>query len=339
MKLRRKISWLLISLLMVGSICSAGNGKAKPNLKGHFLAVGNNDAIWSSVQGSLDSWTDVRSGNDSFSFTGIAYGNKRFIATTLNGVALYSPDGAKSNWHPTNLKMMTSPNLNTKQLTCVAYGQGRFIAAGFTAGKRADYAMFFQLKDGHSSWSSKFVSGPFAVKAVASGKQNFVAVGENHASGCAQLFEIGPDLKKIKTFRLDGVQPLNAVTYGKNVFLAVGQNGQVYRWGSGRRRPVKYSLDGVANLLGVTYGKNRFVAVGFGGNVFYSKTGVSKEAWQKGIIPNVFCLYGITYGAGRFVAVGMDSDYKGAAWWSTDLVNWQKSLQNSPMLSAVVYKP
>lgn len=338
-RLTSRLLLLVMLLTPLFSVFAANPQKSSQSLKQnpYFVAVGNHGVICRSATGTADSWIDISSNNKGLSFTGVAYGKQRFIATAINGTAWLSLD-AKNAWKVTDLTMYNSPNLSSKQLTCVTYGKGRFVAAGFTSGKGANYVMFFQLKDNATSWTSQMLPGPFTVKSIVCGKQNFVAVGEDRSSACAQIFILPVKEDELKTSRLKGVLPLNAVTYGQGNFLAVGLKGQVYRWSENMKRQTQYTLDGVSNLLGVTYADNRFVAVGFKGKVFYSKNGASKASWRTVTIPRVFCLYGITYGAGRYVAVGMDASYKGRTWWSTDLVNWHKSVQEWSLLNAVVYK-
>lgn len=326
--------------IALGSVFAADEaGKTTPSSNSYFVTVGSSDTIWRSANGDPDSWTQAGIGNQSLSLTSIAYGNKRLITTAINGSAWYSTDGKKDSWKDANLQMNASPNLNTKRLTSITYGNGRFMAAGYTAGKNADFAVFLQLKNGKKTWSSTQIAGPYNLNGITAGPNSFVAVGEHRTSACAQLFTLDKDATKIKTTPLKGVKPLSAICYGNGTYLAVGLNGQVYRLSNAKNSALKYTLDDVSNLIGVAYANKRFVAVGFGGRIFYSETAASKTSWKAVTVPEVFCFYKVAYGNGRFIVVGMDSNSKTGAWWSEDLNQWHKTSLEGNFLSAIVYKP
>jgi photosystem II stability/assembly factor-like uncharacterized protein len=90
------------------------------------------------------------------------------------------------------------------------------------------------------------------------------------------------------------------VTYGNNIFVAVGDNGTILT-----------STDGVSwtrrtspttqGLYSVTYGNGLFVAVGNNGTILTSTDGVN---WTQRTSGTSNDLYGVTYGNGIFVAVG-----------------------------------
>lgn len=330
---------LLISLTSVSYAEEKGNAEQRPVSGSHFITVGSSDTIFSSPDGEAKSWVADGIGIQSLSLTGIACGKGRLITTAINGSAWLSNDGKKGNWQDANLQMKANPNITAKRLTAIAYGNKCFMAAGYTEGKNADCAVFFQLKDGKKVWSSAQVAGPYSLNGITAGRNSFVAVGENRLTASAQLFTLDPNLRRIKPLPLKGVHPLNAIAYGKGTYMAVGFKGQVYRWNPVKNNAVKYTLDGVSNLLGVTYANQRFVAVGYGGKVFYSENGATKTSWKTVTVPEVFCFYKIAYGHGRFVTVGLDSESKAGAWWSADLTQWHKATLESNFLSAIVFKP
>ena len=124
--------------------------------------------------------------------------------------------------------------------------------------------------------------------------------------------------------------PLQAVTYGNGLFVAVGWNGAILT-----------SRDGVnwtwrtsgtrEDLQAVTYGNSTFVAVGMHGTILTSRDGVT---WTQRTLGADDWLNGVTYGNGLFVAVG----YNGAILTSRDGVNWTRRTSGTREdLQAVTY--
>jgi hypothetical protein len=106
-------------------------------------------------------------------------------------------------------------------------------------------------------------------------------------------------------------ETFNGVTFGNNVFVAVGDQGNVMvspdgiTWEKGnkgeRGNRKKYPVI-TADLSAVTFGKNLFVAVGPSGNIFTSK-GSEVIVWKKrfsGVTTNIF---DIAFGNNTFVAL------------------------------------
>ncbi|HVP80104.1 MAG TPA: thrombospondin type 3 repeat-containing protein [Thermodesulfobacteriota bacterium] len=130
--------------------------------------------------------------------------------------------------------------------------------------------------------------------------------GKIVAVGGSKIFTStnGADPSSWTTTDFGGGINLNAVIYGKSIFVAVGSLGSVYT-----------SLDGyawtprvsgiTANLKGVAYGNGKFVAVGddaSGYGVFASSSdGIS---WSAVTLLTPSTLTAITYDANTFVAVG-----------------------------------
>ena len=98
--------------------------------------------------------------------------------------------------------------------------------------------------------------------------------------------------------------PLNDVTYGNGIFVAVGGSSS-----TGFSGPILTSPDGVSwtsqagfgILYGVAYGNGIFVAIGDGGTILTSPDGVTWTIRTSGTSRS---LYGAAYGNGIFVAVG-----------------------------------
>ena len=111
------------------------------------------------------------------------------------------------------------------------------------------------------------------------------------------------------------------VTYGKNMFVAVGSSGKIITspdsitW-TERTSPI-------SNILtGITYGKNMFVAVGSSGKIITSPDSIT---WTERTSPISTMFTGITYGKNMFVAVGN----AGKVITSPDSITW--TIQSTPL--------
>ena len=113
-----------------------------------------------------------------------------------------------------------------------------------------------------------------------------------------------------------GNSNLNNITYGKGVFVAVGDGGSIYysedgkTWtaGTGTSNVVLWDV-AYAYFLGI------FVAVGVNGANYHSADG---KAWTAGTSTGVKTLYGIAVGEGEITVVGAD----GYTYSSTDGETW-----------------
>ena len=93
---------------------------------------------------------------------------------------------------------------------------------------------------------------------------------------------------------------LSVVTYGKDLFVAVGVAGTIVTSPDGviwNKRNSRTTRD----IYGVTYGADRFVAVGANGLVISSPDGTN---WTSHITGTTASTYTVAYGRGRYVAVG-----------------------------------
>lgn len=94
------------------------------------------------------------------------------------------------------------------------------------------------------------------------------------------------------------------MTYGKDIFVAVGSEGVVLTSSDGidctERSSPAYGLNGI------TFGNNLFAAVGNMGTIITSSNGINWTKRNSGIsIPqsHYFTLKGVVYGSNIFVAV------------------------------------
>ncbi len=108
---------------------------------------------------------------------------------------------------------------------------------------------------------------------------------------------------------------LLAVTYGDNIFVAVGTGGSILTSPDGRTWTSR-SSGTTSDLRRAACGNGTFVAVGDAGIILTSLDG---ETWTKQTVGDNI-LYGVTYGDGTFVAVGdagiILTSRDGASWTS-----------------------
>jgi Pectate lyase superfamily protein len=106
----------------------------------------------------------------------------------------------------------------------------------------------------------------------------------------------------------------NKVTYGNNLYVAVGTNGSVLTSADG----VSWSntASGVTNnLLSITYGNSKFVAVGGNGTVIYSSNATT---WQSSGAVAYTTINDVVFGNGIFVLVTL----QGSIFTSPDGITW-----------------
>ena len=113
------------------------------------------------------------------------------------------------------------------------------------------------------------------------------------------------------TVDLGGGINLNAVVYGKSMFVVVGSSGNLYTSSDGytwtQRFPVP-AINPDINLRAISYGNERFVAVGDNGSgntmVVRSSDGINWVSAATFPAGHQCILNGITFDANKFVAVG-----------------------------------
>ncbi|MCK4793666.1 MAG: hypothetical protein KAV87_58600, partial [Desulfobacteraceae bacterium] len=169
---------------------------------------------------------------------------------------------------------------------------------------------------------------------------------------------------------------LFAVTYEKNIFVAVGHNGTILTSPNGTIWTNR-SVSGISNLISVAYGNNVFIAVGWDGTILTSPGGVTwtrrisgTSVWLKDIIfaGNTFVvvgnsgtiltsqdgitwtakfsgttktLFSVTYGKGVFVVTGGGSDSLGGTYTklvltSSDAITWTQRLSGNGKIPTFV---
>ena len=312
---------------------------------GTFVAVGGRFGyILRSTDGT--NWTRQWTPTDeitveeirSFWLYGVAWGNGRWVAVGEGGVVLSSPDARCWTRHDSGI---------VQRLNAVAYGNGTFVAVG-TGGR------ILTSTDG-MTWAIRTPGVTTELRAVTHGNNMWVVVG-----GQISVFGI-PEEDALLTSP-DGVtwtdrsaetpnfpaQSLHGVTYGNNIFVAVGwslasQEGfSIYtstdavNW---QQQPTGLFGINSMDLTAVGFGNGKFLAAGFG-----RLSSVDGTNWSR--VPNVYYYFagaGIIYENDRWViarSIGVSWDDHGRIETSVDGVNWHLQRQGTAEnLSGIEFAP
>ncbi len=100
----------------------------------------------------------------------------------------------------------------------------------------------------------------------------------------------------------DSLSSLHSVAFGKDRFVAVGNEGIILSSPDGLRWNIEKSTTD-ERLRGIAYGNGSFVAVGYSGTVLTSSNG---RVWRQRNSGTEVRLQAIAYGDDIFVAVGWD---------------------------------
>jgi fibronectin type 3 domain-containing protein len=273
-----------------------GNNRFVAGSRGGRMAYSTDGVRWTAVSNS-------RFGDDS-AINSIAYGGNRFVAVGDDGKMAYSSDGvtwtAVANsaiWNNTSDSGYTW----AVHIYSIAYGNGRFVAAGM-------YGKIAYSTNGQS-WTAVSNSrfGNSDIKAIAYGNNRFVAVGND---GKMAYSTDGQSWTAVSNSRF-GASVINGIAYSGSRFVAVGSDGKMaYSTDGASWTAVSNSRFGDSDIYGIAYGTNaggngRFVAVGYG-IMAYSTDGITWTAISNNPFGQYDDIYGIAYGNGRFVAVGWD---------------------------------
>lgn len=217
-----------------------------PSGTGLYVAVAQHgtDRVMTSPDGAT--WTKRTAPTGEW--RAVTWGNGKFVAVGMSGIAMTSTDGV--TWQAT-----TTPNGNSWM--SVTYGGGLFVAVGDSgSGNRV-----MTSPDG-ATWTLRSSAADINWHAVAYGGGMFVAVAWNAmphimTSPTGETWQAGTPPSS---------QAWDAVTYGGGRFVAVSDSGSGYR--------VMTSIDGTswesrpstADLAwhGLAYGAGTFVAVAYG---------------------------------------------------------------------------
>mgnify|MGYP000750277389 CR=1 FL=1 len=359
----------------IGNLYSQDNQRL-PARTGYFLAVGTDNGsngiiyisfdgtTWTSIQhGSMEqrspfsictandkvyigfddgtildasSWETVKRGG--YILRGASCSDEVYVAVGESGggkaTVLWSRDCQK--W--------TAVVLDERELAAVAYGNGIFVAVGFSGlcltskdgihwskEKTIDRNNFLSIifHDGRfyaaGSRNAQFISrdgknwsaapiphdegGYSSWKSIAFGRDRIVAAGLFQPA--AVFKKTGNGLSFVKSS--SGSPTLNGVTYGNSIFVGCGLSGQV-SWSSDGEKWNTSKIGG-ETLNSVAFGKGIFVMVGDGGSIRTSRDGIK---WRTVMESCNSSLASVAFLKDRFIAVGAN----GRHLWSSDGAAW-----------------
>jgi photosystem II stability/assembly factor-like uncharacterized protein len=178
-----------------------------------------------------------------------------------------------------------------------------------------------------TNWTAVANSPDIWLNAIAYGNNRFVAVG--YDGEMAYSDDNGVTWTAVADSKFPsnsdggdgGSFSINAIAYGNNRFVAVGDNGKM-----------AYSDDGISwtavsdskfpstdnrgysfQIGAIAYGNNRFVAGGNNDKMAYSDNGASWTVVAESVFTDML-VRGIAYGNNRFVAVGYNGKMAYADW-------------------------
>jgi len=330
-----------------------------------FVTVGDNGTILTSSNGTT--WTSRISGTTK-GLRGITYANGTFVAVGKSSTILTSSNGttwtlvmdADSGKLWTNV---TSPT--TEDLNDVSFGKNTLVAVG--GGYKYEGGVWFRLggiiirsTDNGLSWDNVTSPNKQELNGVTFGNNTFVSVGSSSYSKAEEIIVRSTDNGKswcstnvnkvpgyyeweydgTKGGSLDPNPTMNAVSYGNNIFVAVGVqwewNGEV----SSRKGTIWRSADNGHNwhkvtspieihFNDVTFGNNTFVAVGDNGTIVRSTdNGATWNIAYRRADPSLQydSFIGVTFGNNTFVVSSWWKDVtstdNGATWDNATYTTW-----------------
>jgi hypothetical protein len=224
-----------------------------------FVTVGSAGVILTSS--NAVNWEQRRSGS-SRDLHGIAFGNGIFVAVGDGATVLTSATG--DLWTPRD------PG-TTSALLSVTFGQGVFVTTGPRAAN-------FMVSSNGSDWTAGDSIQPVAYYDVAFGRRTFLAVGDSSTHNPFYIFQQstnGLDWNFSGTsVDGDGQHELTGVTYGNNMFVAVGRVGTVLL-SIDEQHFFEGDSGTAVSLRGVGFGNGTFVAVGGGGAILQSDPAIA----------------------------------------------------------------
>jgi photosystem II stability/assembly factor-like uncharacterized protein len=256
----------------------------------------------------LDIWTwryPLPTGNH---INCVAYGDNLFVGVGANGTIVTSSDGG-ATWD----QQVVPPNISLSGVVCGSYnGAPLFVAVGTNT---ASDNVILTSPDG-ITWTAASRAGGFGT----SGLNAVACDGSGHIIAVGNYGTTVYSLDDGTTWNLGTsgtTENLNAITYGDNEFVAVGNSGSIFTtqneisW-TPQTSPIAEDLTGIAYD-----GKHQFVAVG-AVQILTSPDGV---LWSAHLNNDGTA---VTYGNGKFVVVNIDTYYPGVL-TSSDGTNWQTS--------------
>lgn len=223
-----------------------------------FIAVGKSGTILTSADGIEWEGRDSGTTND---LSGIAHGMGTYVAVggfDESHVILSSIDGI--TW----IQRASGSNV----LSSVAFGNGKFVAAGVFYDDRGDYHTYLLNSPDGIQWQQVGGDFRFRINAIAFGSGRFVAVGSFFLSGSNARTIVSTDGVSWTQSNAGG-PALYGVGFGNETFVSVGQYSYVRSSINGLNWDARL-FDSRRNLSGVAYGNGTFVVVGSQGTILQS---------------------------------------------------------------------
>ena len=138
-------------------------------------------------------------------YTGVAYGDGKFVAVSIDGIIAYSTGTSANNWNSVNVEVFN--------LESVTYGNGRFVAVSSNAAMYSDDGI---------SWTTVAGLEDNGWKSVTYADNKFLATGTQGSNRVMYSID-GISWKLVET--QDPQSNWWSVTYADNKFVAVGEFG------------------------------------------------------------------------------------------------------------------
>jgi hypothetical protein len=243
------------------------------------------------------------------SYTGLAFGDGKFVAVSSDGLIKTTGNGGES-W---------SQKFANQRLSSAAYGDGMFVVTQEPNGR------LYSLNGG-GSWETGGRDGNYPCRYLIFGKERFIGIGE---AGRTFLYYQYQDENDETSWQWKSITAEDShsdnllhAAFGNNIFVAVGSN--IVSSPNGDGWGVRHSgFTGTMSL--VAYGNDKFAALSSQGGLAYtSDNGVDWISQPSPTLPAGMA--DIAFYGGKFVAVGN----AGAAITSADGINWTQSTGLNP---------
>ena len=304
---------------------------------GHFIAVGvDPNTVFVSATGTL--WTQTTGPNDQEHMTGATYGSGLFAVTGQQGIYT-SPDGTNwttqllgyyeldsiacgnglfvaAGWNGSIYLSVGGTNCwtaiesdTTNTLYSITFSNGLFVAAGDIGTTLVSSLPGAASVPPKMNWTvARYAPGTpdtsveltgIATGGSASSFRGFVAVGKSPST--AFVSTNGIQWQESWT-GLDSSDPLDAVAFYSNKYIAAGANGGIYSSTSGTNWTTTAQTGASLNGLGA-YGGDYF-AVGGEGALLHCTAWPSWTSLTSGVLENLYAFGCGMSGAGECVVVG-----------------------------------
>jgi hypothetical protein len=191
----------------------------------------------------------------------------------------------------------TSPLGTSDWLSAVTYGgNGKFVALGISD-------KVYTSPDG-TTWNNHPLGSLYWVRGVSYGNNKYVAVGFSFS----ELREGILTSLEGENWNFSALEapPLNAIVFGKGIFVAVGNNDYILTSENGTTWTPAVNLPSSNNLYDIAFAGDSFFAVGAQGTIIYSENG---KDWSKHYSPTTKDLHGAAWAGSYGIAVGADGTF------------------------------